>query len=177
MGQVSCKMCAHPGYATPHRYDSHPLPASQSSLPTHHVNPFMRHKVVWAWVESSHSPSFHRLQSGPGSFLLHGPPRTGPPILMQPWLLWVRPETPQAIKMSKHWPNFLQTDINRLTHIRAHHTPPAPGSQAPSGTSALRRPTAPRWRGSGAGEGGHTLAQLPRALGSVRLMMPAFTLG
>lgn len=40
---------------------------AQNSLPMHHVNPFMRHKVVWSLgLESSHiSQSFHRLQSGP----------------------------------------------------------------------------------------------------------------
>lgn len=105
------------------------LHLAQSSLPTHHVNPFMRHKVVWSsslGLESSHiSPSFHRLQSGSlGSFLpLHGPLRTGPLILMQPWLLWVRPRNSPNHKDVQ---TLAQLPPNRHKPPRSHPGPPRP---------------------------------------------------
>lgn len=78
--------------------------------------------------------SFWFVPFTPFSFL-HGPPRRGPQILMQLWCLRVRPRNFQTIKMSKHWPSFLQTDINCLAHIRAHHIP----------SRGLRQPTATWW--------------------------------
>lgn len=64
--------------------------------------------------------------------------------------------------MSKHWPSFLQTDINRLAHIRAHHAPPA----GVSGTIWHLHPQAAHSSTVavvGTGEGlSHTLPQLPQ---------------
>lgn len=141
---------------------------AQSSLPMHHVNPFMKHKVIWSsslGLESSHiSPSFHRLQSGSlGSFLpVHGPPRTGPPILMQPWLLWVRPRNSPNHKDVQ---TLAQLPPNRHKPPRSHPGPPHPSRRGLITIWHLHPQAAhsSRVAGVGTGEGlSHTLPQLPQ---------------
>lgn len=63
----------------------------------------------------------------------------------------------KSIKMSKHWPSFLQTDINCLAHIRALHSPP----------QGLGSPSLPGGGKGDRGEGlSHTQPQSPLAPGA-----------
>lgn len=141
------------------------LHLAQSSLPTHHANPFMRHKVVWSsslGLESSHiSPSFHRLQSGSlGSFLpLHGPPRTGPLILMQPWLLWVRPRNSPNHKDVQ---TLAQLPPNRHKPPRSHPGPPRPSRRGLRHHLAPPPSGSPQLHGGGSGDRRGTQPHLPQ---------------
>lgn len=118
-----------------------PLPLAWIGLQTHHLNSFMRHKVPQSsslGLESCPiSPSF--LKGADLLSLLFSPSgamRKGPQILMQPWLLWVRPRNFQNHKDVQ---TLAQLPPNRHKMPRSHPGPPHPSSglQAPSGTSIL----------------------------------------